>query len=170
MSNRSSIINKKDDATEMFKSLYYSMIMYQLFPTNFNTGQKANITDVKNLIILHDQSDLNNKNDVEIVNYAIFRDDNMKRYYLSFRGSSTQNDWFINTNIAPVDALYDNPDGPCYVFCGYHSIIQNTLHQICNDLKDDLADKVGYSLSVTGKLLLLLLLLFISINNNDGDE
>lgn len=143
-----------DDAG-LFKNLYYSMIMYQLFPTNFNVGKKVNVSDVKNLIILHDQSDPE-ENDVEVVNYAIFRDDDIKRYYLSFRGSSTQNDWFINSNTAPVDALYGNSDGPCYVFCGYHSIIQNTYFKIFNDLQNDLADKKGYSLSVTGKLLLLL--------------
>lgn len=144
---------KMNDAKEKFKSLYYSMIMYQLFPANINTGKKVNVNDVKNLIILHDQSDLQPENDVEIVNYGIFRDDDMKRYYISFRGSFTQNDWLINANITPVDALYDYHDGsPCYVFCGYHSVIQNTFHRIFNDLKNDLADKEGYSLSVTGKL------------------
>ena len=142
---------------EMFKNLYYSMIMYQLFPTNFNS-KKVTTSDVKNLVVLHDQSDKSdphvNVKGVEIVNYAIFRDDDIKRYYLAFRGSSTQNDWYINANTAPVDALYGNNDGPCYVFCGYHSIIQNTYFKIFNDLQNDLGDKIGYSLSVTGKLLL----------------
>jgi hypothetical protein len=145
---------------EMFKNLYYSMIMYQLFPTNFNS-KKVTTSDVKNLVVLHDQSDKSdpnvNVNGVEIVNYAIFRDDDLKRYYLAFRGSSTQNDWLINANMAPVDALHDYPEapGPCYVFCGYHSIIQNTYVQICTDLRNDLGnDKTGYSLSVTGKFLL----------------
>ena len=142
---------------ECFKNLYYSMIMYQLFPTNLNVGKKVNVSDVKNLVVLHDQSDLPEVDDVEIVNYAIFRDDDLKRYYLAFRGSSTQNDWLINANMAPVDALHDYPEapGPCYVFCGYHSIIQNTYVQICTDLRNDLGnDKTGYSLSVTGKFLL----------------
>jgi len=138
---------------ELFKNLYYSMIMYQLFPTNLNVGKKVNVSDVKNLVVLHDQSDLPEVDDVEIVNYAIFRDDDLKRYYLAFRGSSTQNDWFINANTAPVDALYGSNDGPCYVFCGYHSIIQNTYFKIFNDLQSDLGDKIGYSLSVTGHSL-----------------
>ena len=140
---------------EMFKNLYYSMIMYQLFPTNFNS-KKVTTSDVKNLVVLHDQSDKSdttNVYDVEIVNFAIFRDDGLKRYYLVFRGSSTQNDWFINANTAPVDALHDKPDSPCYVFCGYHSIIQNTYPTIWKYLRNDHAGKIGYSLSVTGKLL-----------------
>ena len=150
----SNIVTNEENNAEIFKNLYYSMIMYQLFPTNLNVGKKVNVSDVKNLVVLHDQSDLPEVDDVEIVNYAIFRDDDIKRYYLAFRGSSTQNDWYINANTAPVDALYGNNDGPCYVFCGYHSIIQNTYFKIFNDLQNDLGDKIGYSLSVTGKLLL----------------
>jgi len=128
------IVGKEVSNAELFKNLYYSMIMYQLFPTNFNS-RKVTTSDVKNLVVLHDQSDLPAVDDVEIVNFAIFRDDIIKRYYLAFRGSSTQNDWFINANTAPVDALYGNIEGPCYVFCGYHSIIQNTYSTICNYLK-----------------------------------
>ena len=123
------------------RSLYYAFVAY-------DTCIYDPEANVKGLLKAHDQNDQSDDYP-QLLSYAIFKEVDTKRFYVTFRGSVTTNDWLVDLSTAPANMFQSST--PIYVHSGYLSVVQSSLEKIKSILLAN--NPEGYTLLVTGHSL-----------------
>jgi len=126
--------------------LYYAFVAYDTYI--YDPEAK-----VKGLLKAHDQNDQSDDYP-QLLNYAIFKEVDTKRFYVTFRGSVTTSDWLVDLSTAPANMFQSFTDPkPIYVHSGFLSVVQSSLEKIKSTLSDNYTVSEGYTLLVTGHSL-----------------
>jgi hypothetical protein len=134
-------LQPKDDVLK--RSLYYAFVAYDTYI--YDPEAK-----VKGLLKAHDQND-ESDDYPQLLNYAIFKEVDTKRFYVTFRGSTTANDWLVDLSTAPANMSQSST--PSYVHSGFLSVVQSSFEKIKSTLSANNTVGEGYTLLVTGHSL-----------------
>lgn len=130
------------------RSLYYAFVAYDTYIYDPEAVDK-----VKGLIYGHDQ-DHNSDDYPKLLDYAIFKEDDTKRFYVTFRGSTTTDDWLVDLSIAPANMFQSSPNlMQFYVHSGFLSVVQSSFEDIKSVLTKSVPVDESYTLLVTGHSL-----------------
>ena len=130
------------------RSLYYAFVAYDTYIYDPEAVGK-----VKGLLYAHDQ-DYKINDYPKLLNYAIFREDDTKRFYVTFRGSTTNDDWLVDLSTAPANMFQSSTiRKPSYVHSGFLSVVQSSFEDIKSILSANYPVGETYTLLVTGHSL-----------------
>jgi len=139
---------REEDRLILKRSLYYAFVAYDTY-----IYKPAAVNTVKDLLYAHDQDDQSDLYPM-FLNYAIFRDDLNKKFYVTFRGSTTATDFLVDGSTSPTDMFsYSSILTPCYVHSGFFSVVQSSFKDIKKNLQRNIPNGQSYTLLATGHSL-----------------